>query len=123
MRRRVTPVHTQHRYYTNISVCERWDDFQNFLDDMGERPEGMTLDRIDGNGDYCPENCRWATRSEQNKNRRPFTRKDSLRITFNGETLTTPQWAKKTGLRSSTIRIRLKRGWTVEKALTKPPRQ
>ena len=59
-----------------ITVCQRWDKFQSFLDDMGTRPPGSTLDRIDPNGNYEPGNCRWATPEEQMKNQRPRKRID-----------------------------------------------
>jgi hypothetical protein len=73
MKRRCYGVNTKsYPYYgaRGIKVCQSWDQFENFLVDMGERPKGMTLDRIDPNGDYCRQNCHWATRTVQSQNRR-----------------------------------------------------
>lgn len=98
-----------------IKVCERWDSFENFLVDMGERPEGKTLDRFpNGKGDYEPGNCRWATPSEQARNT-SFVRI----IEFNGERMPQCDWAKKIGLHRTALGLRLKK-WPLEKALTTP---
>lgn len=105
-----------HRYGARgIDVCERWLAFENFLADMGECPPKKTLERINNDGNYGPGNCRWATRTEQARN----TRTNRL-ITFRGETRPAAAWAEITGLKSATIRWRLSRGWSVERALTMP---
>ena len=71
-----------YRYYgaRGITVCDQWSDFLTFVHDMGERPDGHTLDRIDSDGNYEPSNCRWATRSQQNTNRTMATAR-SIRTT------------------------------------------
>jgi len=108
-----------HRYGgRGIKVCERWGSFENFLQDMGQCPEGKkSIDRVDNNGDYEPLNCRWATNKEQSQNRRT----NSL-IEFRGEVKCISQWAEEIGIQKATIRARLQKGWTVEKTLTAPAR-
>jgi len=98
-----------------IRVCEQWLTFVNFLEDMGERPEGTTLDRIDVNGDYDKGNCRWISRFAQHANYR-----NNVKLTFNGKTQHIAAWERETGLGKRTIRDRLARGWSVEDALTLP---
>jgi hypothetical protein len=86
-----------------ITVCDRWrDSFESFLADMGDAPEGLTLDRIDNDGNYEPGNCRWASRTVQMRN----TRANRL-LTFNGRTATMREWADVLGLKYSTLHKRL----------------
>lgn len=98
-----------------IAICERWLDFSKFLADMGERPSGTTIDRIDSEGDYEPENCRWATKKQQGRNRR-----NNRMLTHNGDTLCLSEWAKRLGVAVNVIRWRLASGWTVAESLTTP---
>ena len=97
-----------------IRVCERWMVFSNFVEDMGDAPPGMSLDRINNDGNYEPGNCRWATRHEQIRN----TRQNRL-ITMNGETMIASDWAALLGIERSIIFHRVRRGWP-EKFLLAP---
>lgn len=100
-----------------ITVCSRWrKDFAAFLADMGPKPSPEhSLDRRDNSGNYDPENCRWATRKEQARNRRT-----SRLITFNGESKTLAEWGEIRGMNPLTLRIRIHAGWSLEDALMKP---
>jgi hypothetical protein len=101
-----------------IVVDQHWhgsDGYKKFLQDMGPRPEGGMVERIDNDGPYSPENCRWATRDEQANNKR-----NSRWITANGKTQTMAQWAKELGCNPSNIIYRIKSGMTEEQAVTKP---
>lgn len=89
-----------------IKVCERWmNSFPKFLSDMGERPEGCSLDRIDVDGDYCKENCRWATPKEQALNMRT-----THLIKYNGEVDSMNGWSKKLGVTWQTVEYNYKHG-------------
>jgi hypothetical protein len=98
-----------------IKVCRRWHDINNFLADMGHPSDGMTLGRINNDGDYKPGNCRWETQEQQNEN----TRRNRY-VTWQGRTQTVKFWAQELDADPSRIYERLRRGWTVERALTTP---
>jgi hypothetical protein len=114
----------KHKDYFNyggrgIEICERWKKFENFLEDMGERPSReFSIDRINNNKGYFPGNCRWATMKEQCNNRR-----NNKTITFNGETKTLAQWSEEIGTPLHVLWLRLSYGWSVERMLTEPVRR
>jgi hypothetical protein len=99
-----------------ITVCARWHEFAAFLADMDECPDRtMTLDRHKNEIGYEPGNCRWTTQAEQNKHR-----SSCVELTHNGITQNVADWAAAVGMTANTIRMRLRLGWTVERALTQP---
>ena len=105
-----------YKYYggKGVRVCERWENsFGNFYEDMGERPDGMLIDRIDVNGDYCPENCRWVTVAESSRNRN-----NTVKIKWKGRTQCMKDWADELGINYLTMCWRIKKGWTVERAFS-----
>lgn len=104
-----------------IAVCERWDDFTLFYSDMGPRPSlTHSLDRIDKNGDYCPDNCRWATKEEQANNRR-----DNQIVIIDGAETTLRRALRQTGniVDRKTAWRRIQRGWQHEQAITVPAKR
>lgn len=112
------PNHNRYKSYggRGIKVCDRWlNSFENFLEDMGERPPGMTIDRKNVDRDYCPENCRWATTKTQGRNR-----SDSRLLSYNGEEKTLSEWAEALNTSAGAISNRLNSGWSTEKALGTP---
>jgi hypothetical protein len=99
-----------------IKVCKRWKDFASFLEDMGPRPKGTYLDRCDNDGNYTPQNCRWASRADSSRN----TRRAVL-VTVDGRTQTLAAWADELGVRYRTLYYRIySYGWTPEEAVTTP---
>ena len=100
-----------------ITYQESWKTFEVFLEDMGQMPEpNMELDRIDNDGNYCKENCRWATRKEQTRNR-GGARATRL-YTFNGKTMCIADWAREIGISPASLQKRLNKGWPLELALS-----
>ena len=117
MQRCYRPAEPTYLHYgaRGIVVCERWHNFVNFLTDMGATPNGMQLDRIDKSGNYDPINCRWATPSQQARNKR-----NTLMIEFNGRRLSVADWADTVSINYQALRHRLHLGWSAARALTTP---
>lgn len=102
-----------------IRVCKRWrENFAAFLSDMGKRPRGMTIERIDNNGDYEPGNCRWATQHDQSRNQR-----SNVVISFAGRKMIAADWARELGMDPIALRRRIHNGWTPERALNQPSKR
>ena len=99
-----------------ITICQRWlDSFDNLIEDMGVRPEGMTLERIDNDGPYCKENCRWVSRLEQSQNQR-----SNRYITWQGRTQSLNRWAAETGIYRKTLAARIDVGYSLDDVFGKP---
>ena len=106
-----------YHYYGGRGITHdpRWADFKNFFEDMGPKPDdSLTIERIDNNGNYCKENCKWGTRKEQARNK-----SNNRYLTYNGDTLLLSEWADKLGINKGTIYLRLRKGWPLEKVLVK----
>lgn len=119
VRRTTEPNYPDYPHYggRGITVCAEWrESFEAFARDMGPSyRDDLTLDRIDNNGNYEPSNCRWATSTEQARNKR-----SNRLLTFNGKTMPISAWAEHLAISDTAIRSRLHHGWPVERALTTP---
>lgn len=114
------PKHTSYLRYggRGITYCKSWDNFENFLADMGEKPNPkMELERIDNNKNYCKENCRWATHKEQTRNR--GGKRATRLYTFEGKTMCIKDWADFVGITPQSMQKRLNKGWELERAFKK----
>jgi hypothetical protein len=119
MQRCGNPNNPQFKDYgeRGITVCERWKTFKNFLTDMGVRPEGLTLDRKDNNKGYTPDNCKWSTKQEQQRNMRSNNVWE-----LDGQRKTVAEWAEQLGMKRHSLYMRVASyGWTVRRALTTAP--
>lgn len=117
-RRCYDPDNTSYQWYgaKGIKVCRRWHKYENFLADMGRRPPGMTLDRRDNTKDYSKSNCRWASHTDQQRNR-----SSNRHLTYKGETLVMKAWAERYGVNYVTFKWRIYQGWPMERALGLQP--
>lgn len=112
------PNHKAYKNYgqRGILVCQRWQEFEHFAKDMAGRPDGGMLDRIDNNGNYEPQNCKWSTRKEQNSNRR-----NCIYVSHRGEKVTLAEYCRRESLPYRPIVKRIQdRGWPIEAALSLP---
>lgn len=119
----LSPTATEYHNYggRGIQICERWlgiDGFKNFLEDMGRRPQGYTLDRIDSSKDYCPENCRWADWRTQGSNRRGLAM-----ITYREKTQSLKDWSRELQLPYKLLVQRRCYGWSAERMFEQPIRK
>jgi hypothetical protein len=120
IRRCCNPKNEDYEFYggRGITVAAEWMVFENFYKDMGEPPSPLhSLDRKEVDGNYEPDNCRWATHTEQQNNKR-----NNRKLTFNGETLSMSEWSRKLNLSKLLIRDRIESGWTPDRTLTTPVR-
>ena len=110
-------AHDSFQKYSAFGICPQWiDSFETFFADMGERPgKKHSIERRDNAAGYSPENCYWATRTEQANNR-----KSSHYVEYAGERMTIAQWSRRTGTNQEMIRRRIKRGWSIQDALFEP---